>query len=71
MMNSLIDVSLAGTGNFGQDCTALVLLALKTGYTCLDGAQQYGNAQSIGDALKQFEGKREDVYILTKCEAPD
>lgn len=42
--------------------------ALKTGYTYLDGAQLYRNAPSIGDALKQWGGKREDVYILTKCE---
>jgi diketogulonate reductase-like aldo/keto reductase len=26
----------------------------------------YANTQSVGDALKQWGGKREDVYILTK-----
>ena len=46
----------------------MVLSALEHGYTYLDTAQMYGNAASIGDALKRWKGKREDVYILTKSE---
>lgn len=39
------------------------------GYRYLDTAQMYQNAGSVGDALKELdEGKREDIYILTKCE---
>jgi aryl-alcohol dehydrogenase-like predicted oxidoreductase len=45
-----------------------VLSALKHGYRYLDGAQMYGNAPSIKDALARWEGKREDVYVVTKCE---
>ena len=40
---------------------------MKTGYTYLDGAEGYGNASSIGEALKQFGGKRDEFFILTKC----
>jgi diketogulonate reductase-like aldo/keto reductase len=56
-----------GTALYAKECANLVLDALKTGYTSLDGAQIYANSQSIGDALKQWGGKREDVYVLTKC----
>jgi diketogulonate reductase-like aldo/keto reductase len=45
----------------------MVLEALKNGYRYLDTAQQYRNAGSVGEAIKRWGGKREDVYILTKC----
>lgn len=57
-----------GTALYNKECAELVCDALKTGYTSLDGAQIYANSQSIGDALKQWGGKREDVFVLTKCE---
>ena len=37
------------------------------GYRYLDGAEMYANSGSIRDALKAWDGKREDVYVLTKC----
>ncbi|KAL7419656.1 hypothetical protein Q5752_005570 [Cryptotrichosporon argae] len=55
-----------GTTNFGKDATAHIVDALNAGYRYIDAAQQYANSKSIGDALKQWGGKREDVYILTK-----
>lgn len=58
-----------GTALYNKECSDLVLQALKNGYTSLDGAQIYANSKSIGDALKQWGGKREDVYVLTKCES--
>jgi aryl-alcohol dehydrogenase-like predicted oxidoreductase len=45
----------------------MLLEALKNGYTYIDTAQQYDTAGSVGEALKRWGGKREDVYILTKC----
>jgi diketogulonate reductase-like aldo/keto reductase len=51
----------------GGECTELVLEALKNGYTCIDTAQQYGTAGSVGEALKRWGGRREEVYIVTKC----
>jgi diketogulonate reductase-like aldo/keto reductase len=59
-----------GTANYGQDCTQHVLSALETGYRYLDGAEQYRNSGSVRDALKAWGGKREEVYILTKCTFP-
>lgn len=58
-----------GTANYGKNCTEHVLSALQVGYRYLDGAQMYGNSGSIRDALKAWDGKREDVYVLTKCKS--
>ncbi|ORY25538.1 NADP-dependent oxidoreductase domain-containing protein [Naematelia encephala] len=55
-----------GTTHFKSECTEHVVSALKTGYRYLDCAQQYTNSASVGDALKQWDGKREDLFILTK-----
>lgn len=58
-----------GTALYAKECADLVLQALENGYTSLDGAQIYKNSASIGDALKRWGGKRDNVYILTKCES--
>lgn len=60
-----------GTALYGKECTDLVLEALETGYVSLDTAQIYSNSRSVGDALEKWQQKghkREDVYVLTKCE---
>lgn len=57
-----------GTALYAKECTDLVVQALKNGYVSLDTAQIYANTQSVGDALKKWGGKREDVYILSKCD---
>jgi diketogulonate reductase-like aldo/keto reductase len=31
-------------------------------------AQMYGNSQWVGEAIKQWGGKRDDLFLLTKCE---
>jgi diketogulonate reductase-like aldo/keto reductase len=64
----MFKADVVGTANYGKDCTEHVLSALKAGYRYLDGAQQYRNSASIRDAFKAWGGKREDVFILTKCE---
>lgn len=56
-----------GTALYAKECADLVLQALTVGYTSLDAAQVYANSASIGDALKKFGAKREDVFVLTKC----
>lgn len=57
-----------GTGSalYQKDAADLVVSALESGFVSLDTAEVYANTQSVGDALKQWGGKREDVYILTK-----
>ena len=50
----------------GKECTDALVSALKHGYRYLDSAQWYGNAASIGEAIRQWGGKRDEVYILSK-----
>ncbi|KAK8861381.1 hypothetical protein IAR55_002200 [Kwoniella newhampshirensis] len=56
-----------GTANFGKDCQAHILSALSTGYEYLDCAYMYGNSKHLGQALGDWKGKREDLFILQKC----
>ncbi|KAL1409527.1 hypothetical protein Q8F55_003511 [Vanrija albida] len=57
-----------GTGSalYQKDAEDLVVSALESGFVSLDTAEVYANTKSVGDALKKWGGKREDVYILTK-----
>lgn len=46
-----------------------VLRALNAGYRHIDTAWMYGEGESergIGDALRQWGGKRDEVFIVTK-----
>ena len=52
---------------YGKESSEVIKGALAKGYTYLDGAQQYGNSESIGVALKESGVKRDSVYLLTKC----
>lgn len=44
----------------------LVLAALEMGYRHIDTAWSYGNEPEVGAALKEWGGKREDVWITGK-----
>lgn len=58
-----------GTAHYEKECTEHVKAALEAGYRSLDGAQQYDNIASIGAGVKAWGGKREEVYIATKCQS--
>ncbi|RXK41394.1 hypothetical protein M231_01299 [Tremella mesenterica] len=55
-----------GTANSRQECSAQIVSALNTGYRYIDTAEMYKNCPSVKDALAEWGGKREDVFILTK-----
>lgn len=57
-----------GTTHYGKECVEHLVSALKTGYTYIDCAQMYKNSKSVKDALEKWGGKRENVFILQKCE---
>lgn len=48
------------------DCKASVLAALKAGYRHIDTAQSYFNEEEVGEAIKECNIKREDLFITTK-----
>ncbi|KAJ7444915.1 NADP-dependent oxidoreductase domain-containing protein [Mycena latifolia] len=59
-----------GTALFGQDCANSIKLAIDCGFTHLDGAQAYGNEDSLGDGIKAAGKARSELYIVTKLKSP-
>ena len=43
-----------------------VKLALQLGYRHIDGASAYGNEREIGEAIKESEIPREDIFVTSK-----
>lgn len=52
-----------------EDVKLQVKNAFKIGYRHIDTASQYGNEKAIGDALKEIEIPREQIFITTKVPA--
>lgn len=50
----------------GEQAYNSVLFALNNGYTHVDTAQIYGNEKSVGQAIKDANIAREDVFLTTK-----
>ncbi|HKN99772.1 MAG TPA: aldo/keto reductase [Pseudonocardiaceae bacterium] len=50
----------------GPECVNSVRWALEAGYRHIDTAQAYGNEESVGQALRESDVPREDVFITTK-----
>jgi diketogulonate reductase-like aldo/keto reductase len=50
----------------GPECVNAVRWALESGYRHIDTAQDYGNEESVGTALRDSGVPREDVFITTK-----
>ncbi|TFK54798.1 Aldo/keto reductase [Heliocybe sulcata] len=55
-----------GTALYNKDAQNAVVTAIKTGFVHLDGAQMYGNEDSLGDAIVASGKPRESLYITTK-----
>jgi 2,5-diketo-D-gluconate reductase A len=50
----------------GSECVNAVRWALELGYRHIDTAQDYGNEESVGQALCESGVAREDVFVTTK-----
>lgn len=50
----------------GPECVNAVRWALELGYRHIDTAQDYGNEESVGQALRESGIAREDVFVTTK-----
>ncbi len=48
------------------ECKSACLAALNAGYTHIDTARAYSNEHEVGEALKESDMSREDVFITTK-----
>lgn len=49
-----------------EDCKESVLTALKTGYCHIDTAQSYFNESEVGEALKESDVPRKEIFLTTK-----
>ena len=50
----------------GRECVNAVRWALELGYRHIDTAQDYGNEQSVGRAVRESGVPRDEVFITTK-----
>ena len=50
----------------GSECVDAVRWALELGYRHIDTAQDYGNEESVGKALRESGAARDDLFVTTK-----
>ncbi len=55
-----------GTALFGKDTEDMVTAAINAGFTHLDGAQAYGNEESLGAGIAAAGKPREQLFVTTK-----
>lgn len=69
-LNNGVEMPLLGFGVFqmtdADECERAVIDALETGYRLIDTAASYQNETQVGNALKQSQIAREDLFITTK-----
>jgi diketogulonate reductase-like aldo/keto reductase len=68
-LNNGIEIPIFGLGTWGlsgKDAYQVVLWALDIGYRLIDTAMIYGNEREIGNALKNTNLSREQIFITTK-----
>lgn len=66
-----VDVPAIGLGTWrltGEACRETVYTALDVGYRHIDTAQAYGNERQVGNALRDSDIDREEVFLTTKLE---
>ncbi|CAK7238913.1 MAG: hypothetical protein STHCBS139747_000334 [Sporothrix thermara] len=56
----------SGSQDFVQKIVDDTVVAVKAGFTHLDGAEVYGNEEELGAAIKACGVPREQLYIVTK-----
>ncbi len=68
-LNNGIDIPIIGLGTWaltGKNVYNSVLYSLEVGYRLIDTAAMYGNERKIGEAVKDTDVSREDIFITTK-----
>jgi 2,5-diketo-D-gluconate reductase A len=64
-----VRIPLVGLGTWpltGADCMRVVSQALESGYRHIDTAQNYGNEDAVGRAIRDFGIPRDEVFVTTK-----
>lgn len=69
-LNNGVQMPLLGFGVFQitdqEVCKESVKVALNTGYRMIDTAACYGNERAVGNAIKEAEIKREELFLVSK-----
>lgn len=69
-LNNGIDMPLLGFGVFqmtdSKECEHAVINAIETGYRLIDTAASYQNETEVGNAIKQSNIARDELFITTK-----
>ena len=50
----------------GDQCKNAVLAALNAGYRLIDSSENYRNEPSIGEAIRESNVDRKDIFITSK-----
>ncbi|MFW2135736.1 aldo/keto reductase [Chryseobacterium sp. TY4] len=70
VLNNGLEIPEIGFGTWqipdGDDVKNAVLFALENGYTHIDTAKIYENEKGIGDAIKESQFDRKDIFLTTK-----
>lgn len=73
LLRNGVEIPVIGFGTWqipnGEVCYNAVTEALKAGYCHIDTAMAYGNERSVGEAIKDFNIPREEIFITTKLPA--
>jgi aryl-alcohol dehydrogenase-like predicted oxidoreductase len=53
------------------ECKGAVLEALRSGYRLIDTAAMYDNEEDVGEAIKESQIPREELFVVTKLSTDD
>ncbi len=69
-LNNGIEMPMLGFGTFRindpNQCEESVIAAINAGYRLIDTAEAYGNERYVGNAIKNSETNRSELFITTK-----
>lgn len=68
-LNNGIEMPLLGFGVYQiapEDCERCVMDALKVGYRLIDTAAAYMNEKAVGEAIRNSDIPRKELFITTK-----
>ena len=73
-MTSKVDMPVFGLGVYLMrepgECKKAVSHAIECGYRLIDTAMAYGNETEVGDAIRNSEVPREEIFVVTKLRRP-
>jgi len=52
------------------ECKSAVSHAINSGYRLIDTAMAYGNEQEVGQAIRESDVPREEIFVVTKLRRP-